>query len=142
MNGLATKRDIENMKEEILREQREFAKTFSEKTDRDKSEIIAAIFIQSRKIREEIGYQTIVLKIIEDNLNNLQFDEKAGISAKIEVSVGAEIMGNGAKWILDVDVTKVNYSDLLQALERVKIPDQVKEKIQSKLRGYMEIYNH
>ena len=51
---------------------------------------------------------TMMLKILEDNLSEIQFDEEAGtgISSKIEVSIGTEIFGTGAKWVLDIDVTK------------------------------------
>ncbi|MBC8521309.1 MAG: hypothetical protein ISS94_05010 [Candidatus Syntrophoarchaeum sp.] len=130
--------DIKNiaqeMTEEILREQRKTRSEISEKINGASSKILAAIFSVSRKIREEIGYQTMMLKILEDNLSEIQFDEETGISSKIQVSVGAEIFGTGAKWILDIDVTKVNYSDLLRAIQEAPdIPNILKKKAKLKL---------
>ncbi len=132
--------DIKNiaqeMTEEILREQRKTRSEISEKINGSRSEIITVIFSESRKIRQEIGYQTMMLKILGDNLSEIQFDEETGISSKIEVSVGAEIFGTGAKWILDIDVAKVSYSDLLRAIQEYPgIPPKLKKKAKSKLEG-------
>ncbi len=75
-----------------------------------------------------------MLKILEDNLSEIQFDEGTGISSKIEVSVGTEIFGTGAKWVLDIDLTKVPYPDLLRAIQEASgIPDKIKKKVKSKL---------
>ena len=43
-----------------------------------KEETLAAIFSESRKIRREIGYQNIILKAIEDNVDALEIDTGAG----------------------------------------------------------------
>ena len=124
----------EEMKGEILIELRKETSYICEMIKEGKSEIIAVMFSISRKIRQEIGYQTMILKTLEDNLSEIQFDEETGISSKIEVSVGAEIFGTGAKWVLDIDVTKVNYSDLLRAIQDASgIPDKIKKKVKSKL---------
>jgi len=82
---------------------------------------------------------TMMLKILEDNLSEIQFEEEAGtgtgISSRIEVSIGAEIFGTGAKWILDIDVTKVSYSDLLQAIQQAPgIPNGIKKKRKQNLK--------
>ncbi|KAF5429983.1 hypothetical protein C5S36_14190 [Candidatus Methanophagaceae archaeon] len=122
------------MKGEILRELRKETSSINEMIKGGKSEIIAVIFSESRIIRQEIGYQTIMLKILEDNLSEIQFDEGTGISSKIEVSVGTEIFGTGAKWVLDIDLTKVPYPDLLRAIQEASgIPDKIKKKVKSKL---------
>ncbi|MCW3138116.1 MAG: hypothetical protein OCU20_07010 [Methanophagales archaeon] len=117
MNNFIRKKDIENLEQkvhELLIEQRRTRNEISERINGSTSQIIAVIFSESRKIRQEIGYQTLMLKILEDNLSEIQFDEEAGtgtetetgISSRIEVSIGAEIFGTGAKWVLDIGVTK------------------------------------
>ncbi len=99
------------------------------KIDKSSSKIIATIFSESRKIREEIGYQTMMLQMLEDNISEIQFDEETGVTSRIEVSVGAEVFGTGAKWILDIDTAKASYSELLQAVQRTpSIPNKIKEK--------------
>lgn len=137
MDEFIRKKDIENLEEmiqESLIEQRSTRSEISEKINGSTSKIIAVIFSESRNIRQEIGYQTMMLKILEDNLSEIQFDEETGISSKIEVSVGTEIFGTGAKWVLDIDLTKVRYSDLLQAIQEASgIPDKIKKKVKSKL---------
>lgn len=132
---IADIKDItEEMKGGILRELRKETSYINEMIKEGKSEIIAVIFSESRIIRQEIGYQTIMLKILEDNLSEIQFDEGTGISSKIEVSVGTEIFGTGAKWVLDIDLTKVPYPDLLRAIQEASgIPDKIKKKAKSKL---------
>nr|AAU82351.1 hypothetical protein GZ17A3_13 [uncultured archaeon GZfos17A3] len=130
----------EEMKGEILIELRKETSYICEMIKEGKSEIIAVIFSISRNIRQEIGYQTMMLKILEDNLSEILFDEETGISSKIEVSVGAEIFGTGAKWILDIDVTKVNYSDLLRAIQQApEIPNGIKKKAKTKLERIAKI---
>ena len=115
MNNFIRKKDIENLEQkvhELLIEQRRTRSEISERINGSTSQIIAVIFSESRKIRQEIGYQTLMLKILEDNLSEIQFDEEAGtgtetgISSRIEVSIGAEIFRTGAKWVLDIGVTK------------------------------------
>lgn len=137
MSEFIRKKDIENLEEmfqESLIEQRRTRSEISEKINGSRSEIIAVIFSESRNIRQEIGYQTMMLKILEDNLSEIEFDEGTGISSKIEVSVGTEIFGTGAKWVLDIDLTKVSYSDLLRAIQDASgIPDKWKNKAKSKL---------
>ena len=106
MNNFIRKKDIENLEQkvhELLIEQRRTRSEISERINGSTSQITAVIFSESRKIRQEIGYQTLMLKILEDNLSEIQFDEETGtgtwISSRIEVSIGAEIFGTGAKWV-------------------------------------------
>ena len=145
MNNFIRKKDIENLEQmlqELLIEQRRTISEISEKINGSTSKIIAVIFSESRNIRQEIGYQTLMLKILEDNLSEIQFEEEAGtgISSRIEVSIGAEIFGTGAKWILDIDVTKVSYSDLLQAIQQAPgIPNGIKKKAKAKLERVVKI---
>jgi hypothetical protein len=137
--GELRKKDIENLEgkiQELLIEQRSTRIEISEKIKGSTSQIIAVIFSESRIIREEIGYQTMMLKILEDNLNEITFDEDTGISSKIEVSVGTEIFGTGAKWVLDIDLTKGHYSDLLRAIQEASgIPDKVKKDMMVKAKS-------
>ena len=145
MNNFIRKKDIKNLKQmlqELLIEQRRTISEISERINGSTSKIIAVIFSESRNIRQEIGYQTLMLKILEDNLSEIQFEEEAGtgISSRIEVSIGAEIFGTGAKWILDIDVTKVSYSDLLQAIQQAPgIPNGIKKKAKTKLERVVKI---
>ena len=138
MSEFIRKKDIENLEEmlqESLIEQRRTISEISEKINGSTTKIVAVIFSESRNIRQEIGYQTIMLKLLEDNLSEIQFDEETGISYKIQVSVGAEVFGNGAKWVLDVDPTKADYHDLLQAIQQAsEIPDKIKGIVKKKLR--------
>ena len=139
MDEFIRKKDIENLEEmlqESLIEQRSTRSEISEKINGSTSQITAVIFSESRKIRQEIGYQTIMLKILEDNLSEIQFDEETGISSKIEVSVGAEILGTGVKWVLDIDLAKVRYSDLLRAIQDASgIPEKMKKKMMEKAKS-------
>jgi hypothetical protein len=78
MSEFIRKKDIENLEEMLqdsLIEQRRTRSEISEKINGSRSEIIAVIFSESRNIRQEIGYQTMMLKILEDNLSEIQFDE-------------------------------------------------------------------
>ena len=113
MNNFIRKKDIENLEQkvhELLIEQRRTRSEISKRINGSTLQITAVIFSESRKIRQEIGYQTLMLKILEDNLSEIQFEEEAGtgtgISSRIEVSIGALIFRTGAKWVLDIDVTK------------------------------------
>ena len=145
MNDFIRKKDIKNLEQmlqELLIEQRRTRSEISERINGSASQIIAVIFSESRKIRQEIGYQTLMLKILEDNLSEIQFDEEAGtgISSKIEVSIGTEIFGTGAKWVLDIDVIKASYSDLLQAIKQAPgIPNGIKKKAKAKLERVTKI---
>ena len=81
MNNFIRKKDIENLEQKVhesLIEQRRTRSEISEKINGSTSQITAVIFSESRKIRQEIGYQTLMLKILEDNLSEIQFDEEAG----------------------------------------------------------------
>ena len=126
---------LEEKFQELLIEQRRTISEISEKINGSTTKIIAVIFTESRNIRQQIGYQTMLLKILEDNLGEIEFYEETGISYKIQVSVGAEVFGNGAKWVLDVDPTKADYQDLLQAIQQAsEIPDKIKGIVKKKLR--------
>ncbi len=138
MRKLLYKEDIVNIEEkieEILRKQRKSTILITEKIDKSKLEIIATIFSENRKIREEIGYQTIILKTLEDNLSEIQIDEDSVISSKIELSVGGNILGTGVKWVLDIDYTKGNLKEILEAIKLApNIPNILKEKLKSKIK--------
>ena len=75
MNNFIRKKDIENLEQklqELLIEQRRTRSEISERINGSTSKIIAVIFSESRNIRQEIGYQTLMLKILEDNLSEIQ----------------------------------------------------------------------
>lgn len=131
------KSDISNIEEkisELSEEQRRTRVEILERIDESSSTIVAAIFSESRGIREEIGYQTMMLKMLGDNLSEIQPDEKAGVSSRVEVSIGADLYGNGAKWILDIDTTKHNYLDFLQVVQRTHgISKEIKDRAKSKI---------
>ena len=114
MNNFIRKKDIENLEQkvhELLIEQRRTRSEISKRINGSTLQITAVIFSESRKIRQEIGYQTLMLKILEDNLSEIQFEEEAGtgtgISSRIKVSIGAEIFGTGAKWIWILTLLKI-----------------------------------
>lgn len=131
------KSDISNIEEkisELSEEQRRTRVEILERIDESSSTIVAAVFSESRGIREEIGYQTMMLKMLGDNLSEIQPDEKAGVSSRVEVSIGADLYGNGAKWILDIDTNTPSYSDFLQVVQRTHgIPKEIKERAKSKI---------
>ena len=131
------KSDISNIGakiSELLEEQRKTRVEILERIDESSSTIVAAVFSESKGIREEIGYQTMMLKMLGDNLSEIQPDETAGISSRVEVSIGADLYGNGAKWILDIDTTKPNYSDFFQVVQRTPgIPKKIKEQAKSRI---------
>ena len=139
MNEFIGKKDRQYLDEkfqELLFEQRRTISEISEKINGSTTKIIAVIFSESRNIRQEIGYQTMMLKMLEDNLSEFLFDEETGISSKIEVSVGTEILGTGAKWVLDIDLAKVRYSDLLRAIQDASgIPEKMKKKMMEKAKS-------
>lgn len=132
-------RDIGQWIEEISKEQRKIGRDILEKLDKSSSKTIAVIFSETRKIREDIGYQSMMLKMLEDNLSKIQFDADTGFSSKIEVSVGGEIFGTGAKWILDIDTTKASYSGILKAIQLLPgIPPKIKEFAKSKVQKLLQ----
>lgn len=107
----------------------------TKKMNTSTSEIIGVIFSESRTLREEIGRQTIILKMLQDNLSEIQFDEDTGVSSRIELSVGGQIFGTGAKWILDIDTSKASYSRLLEAIQLIPgIPPKIKKLAKSKIK--------
>ncbi len=79
------KKDIEGLEdkiEELLEQQRRSINQIGDKINQSTSKIISVLFSENRKIRQEIGNQTIILKILEDNLEALQFDDSIGVSSK------------------------------------------------------------
>jgi len=142
MDEALTKKDLEGLEqkfEALSVEQRRSTIDIIDKIGGSTTEIIAAVFLASRTIRQEIQYQTMLLKILEDNLSEIQFGGDTGISSKIEVSVGAEIFGTGAKWILDVDTGKASYKEILGAIQQAPgISDEIKNKAKSKLQKFLK----
>lgn len=137
-----TKKDIKGLKKriaELLDEQRRTRIDIINTIDKSSSKLIAAFFLESRKIRKEIGSQSLMLKMLADNLSEIQFDQDTGISSQIEVSVGTEIFGTGAKWTLTIDTGKASYEEILKAIQQAPgIPSKIKEKIKSKLQKSLQ----
>jgi chemotaxis regulatin CheY-phosphate phosphatase CheZ len=130
-------RDLTERIEEIQKQLRQSTAEVINRVDTTGSKIISVLFSESRKIRQEIGSQTLILKMLEDNLNEIQFDENIGVSSIIELSIGGEIFGTGARYILNIDVNKISYEDLLKAVQlSSRIPNKIKEKVKSKLRKF------
>ncbi|GAI24090.1 unnamed protein product, partial [marine sediment metagenome] len=124
---------------EVSEEVRRTVRLVTEEIDKSSSKIIAVMFSESRKIREDIGYQAIILKTLQDNLSEIRFDGDIGISSKIEVSVGAEILGTGAKWILDIDTAKASYREILKAIQLPPwIPNEIKQRAKSKIQKMLQ----
>lgn len=146
MDELVSKKDIGGLEDEIRQlrsDQRKTSIAIMAHIDERSESIISVVLGQSKKIREEIGYQAMLLRSLEDNLKELQFDDDMGVSSKIEVSVGGELFGTGAKWVLDIDVAKTSHTDILRnILEAIQlmpgIPKKVKEKAASKLVQLLE----
>jgi len=132
------KKDIKGLEERINNlqdEQRRSTIEIINRINTTGSNIISAIFSESKKVRDEIGHHTIMLKMLEDNLQAIRFDDSIGISSKIEVTVGGEVFGTGAKWVWDIDLGKVSHQDVLRALELTPgIASSIKERAASKLR--------
>lgn len=136
--------EVQEAKEEILDYMKTIALLQMEDRHKSESKIIATIFSEHKKIREDIGYQTIILKTLEDNMGEIKFEEEAstlskledtGISSKIEVSVGADVYGTGAKWILNIDTGKSSYIEALKAIEYAQgVPNRIKKRAKSKLK--------
>ena len=137
MNEPIRKSDISNIEDkisELSEEQRRTRVEILERIDESSSTIVAAVFSESRGIREGIGYQTMMLKMLGDNLSEIQSDEQAGASSRVEVSIRAELYGTGAKWILDIDTNTPSYSDFLQVVQRTHgIPKEIKDRAKSKI---------
>ena len=124
--------------EQLRNEQRRDTISIIERLDKTSSAIISAFFSESKKIREEIGYQTILLKTLEDNVSEIEFGEDPGLSSKIQVSVGGELLGTGAKWVLDIDTGKASHTNILagflQAIQLAPgIPNWVKKKAEAQV---------
>lgn len=134
---MVLKKDLEGLEqkiEQLTNEQRRTRIEIIEEIDKSSSKIISMIFSESKEIREEIGYQAIILKTLEDNLSGIQFDQETGVSSKIEVSVGGEIFGTGAKWVLDIDTSKASYKEILEAIQHYAgISEEKKEWVKSKI---------
>lgn len=142
MDEALTRKDLKGLEQKLEAlsvEQRRSTIDIIDKIGGSTEEIIATVFLASRTIRQEIQYQTMLLKILEDNLSEIQFGGDTGISSKIEVSVGAEIFGTGAKWILDVDTGKASYKEILEAIQQASgIPSKIREKARSKLQKFLK----
>ena len=117
MNNFIRKKDIENLEQkvhELLIEQRRTRSEISKRINGSTLQITAVIFSESRKIRQEIGYQTLMLKILEDNLSEIQFDEEAGTDNRNRnrdffqdrSKYWSGDFRNWSKVDLDIDVTK------------------------------------
>jgi len=132
------KKDIKGLEKRINNlqdEQRRSTIEIINRINTTGSNIISAIFSESKKVRDEIGHHTIMLKLLEDNLQAIRFDDSIGISSKIEVTVGGEVFGTGAKWVWDIDLGKVSHQDVLRALELTPgIASSIKDRAASKLR--------
>jgi hypothetical protein len=137
VDEVVLKKDLEGLEqkiEQLTNEQRRTRIEIIEEIDKSSSKIISMIFSESKEIREEIGYQAIILKTLEDNLSGIQFDQETGVSSKIEVSVGGEIFGTGAKWVLDIDTSKASYKEILEAIQHYAgISEEKKEWVKSKI---------
>jgi len=140
MDDNIRKKDIQNLNEMTKQLQSSLRRSVVEitnKIDTTSSNIISVIFSESKKIREEIGYQNILIKTITDNLDELQFDENIGLSTNIEFSIGAEILGTGAKWAINIDPTKIDYEEITSRIQQsTKVPNNIKEKILKKIKKY------
>jgi len=67
--------------------------------------------------------------------------KRRGVSSRVEVSIGADLYGNGAKWILDIDTTKSSYSDFLQVVQRTYgISKEIKKQAKSKIEKLVQWY--
>ncbi|MHC4190203.1 MAG: hypothetical protein ACYTBX_16865 [Planctomycetota bacterium] len=144
MDETIRKKDIEGLNErmeQLQDEQRANTVQILRRINARASSTISAIFRESRKIREEITHQTIMLKMLQDNLEQIEFDDSIPLSSKVELSVGGEIFGTGAKWVLDIDLAKAGKcgKDILEAfLLAPGVPDWVKEKAKPKLKKLLE----
>ena len=129
MDLAVTKGDIADLGAMIKNMQKEQRKNFEKLYEQ-----LDEINLQSKEIREEIGYQTLLLKILADNIDKIQFDADTGISSKIEISIGAQILGCGAKLVYDIDTSKTDYHELLKNINStVGVPEKVKKMIKSKI---------
>lgn len=144
MNEPLRKKDLEHLNElieQVREEQHASTVQILRRINARASSTISAIFRESRKIREEITHQTIILKMLQDNLEQIEFDDSIPLSSKVELSVGGEIFGTGAKWVLDIDLAKAGKcgKDILEAfLLAPGVPDWVKEKAKPKLQKLLK----
>lgn len=116
--------EISELKTVIIHELNKCSEETREVIKESETSITTKIFMECSKIRKEIGYQNILIKLIEDNLDNIHLKEEkdnGGLSSKIEISVGADLFGTGIKWVLDIDVSKVNYKELKESIENMDI---------------------
>jgi hypothetical protein len=136
MTDQITKKDFNNLSLKIDNLEKGL-RSILDRIDESDTKILAAFYSENLKLRQEIGYQQIILKSIEDNFENLEFSEQDSVSSKIEISMGPDIFGFGAKWLIDIDTTKEGYVEILDKIQSIpNIPKKVKEFAIKKLKKF------
>ena len=89
------------------------------------------IYLESKEIRKEIGYQNIILKTFEDNIKDVTLKKKSGVSSKIQLSIGGKFLGTGAQLIYEFDVNDHSYKEVLNKIKNLEnVPLKLKNKAQ------------
>jgi len=131
------KLEINAATEKLLDAQRNDTRIILDRIDKSENYLVATIFSESEKTRALIGNQTILLKTLQDNIKDIVFNENddSAISSNIELSIGAEIFGCGARWVLNIDTSKIDFQELLQQITLMSnVPEKVKATAISKLK--------
>lgn len=119
---------------QLIGERRESTIQILAKIDQSSNKILAAVFTESRRLRKAIGYQLLILKTLEDNVQRLEFAQEGPVSSKIELSVGANIGGTGVKWVSTVDTTRASREVYAEFLEAISAAPGVPQKMKIRLR--------
>jgi actin-like ATPase involved in cell morphogenesis len=59
------------------------------------------------------------LEDIKDKIDYVTISLKPGIKEEVEISVGAEYLGTGAKHIITISLQDISYSELKEDLEKI-----------------------
>lgn len=106
-----------------------------ERGDENARELMIAQFEAHRELREAIGYQSMMLQSVLDNIEELEIEDtggasQAGVSSKLQLSLGGEAFGTGLKWVVDIDTGSASYHRLMQGLlSAERLADSAKEKL-------------
>jgi hypothetical protein len=124
---------------QLIREQKDVAKQFG---------IISTIIPLIPKLYIEQKMEEIKTGILEINkkINCLIISLEPGIKEEVEISVGTEFLGTGAKHIVTIPLQEISYSELKKDLEKItgtKINNisKLPGRLANKVKGYLLLHD-
>jgi hypothetical protein len=128
---------------EIIRN-REFSSNFyyllCELSDRKRAKLESDRFDQIPIIVNKIDEVKNDMKDIKEKINYVFVYLRPGIKEEVEISVGAEYLGTGAKHVITISLQDISYSDLKEDIERITVKGKLSkmpERLVNKIKDYL-----